>query len=148
MGYKKKQKLPLRIIDGAIRFFTAQNISIFSGEGRYYVKRVIGLPGDEIFMTDYVFKVKPADSSYSLTEFELSEKPYHPAIPKNPVLWDGSIPFSGNMEKIILGQSECFVASDDRGNTNDSRTWGPIPVSSITAKTVFRFWPITKIPLP
>ena len=149
MGNEKNQKIPLRIVDSLVRFFTAQHISFFSfsNEGQYYIKRVIALPGDEIYMDNYVFRVKPLGSPYSLTEFELSDKPYHPAIPKTSNLWDESIPFSGSMDTIILGPDECFVVSDDRGNTNDSRTWGAISTSLITAKAVLRFWPLVKINL-
>jgi signal peptidase I len=147
MGNVKNRKIPLRIIDGAVRFFTAQRVSIFSGEGQYYIKRVIALPGDEIYMTGFVFRVKPAGGSYSLTEFELSEKPYHPAIPQTPELWDESIPFSGSMDRIVLGPDECFVISDDRGNTNDSRTWGAVSPSMIYARALLRFWPLVKIEL-
>jgi signal peptidase I len=142
MGRNNEQKLPLRIVDGAVRFFTAQKISIFSQNRQYYIKRIIALPGDEISMTDYVFKVKSKGKQFSLTEFELSEKPYHPAIPQFSSIWDDSIPFSGNMEAVILGQDECFVISDDRSNTNDSRTWGAISPSLITARAVLRFWPL------
>jgi signal peptidase I len=146
-GRERERKLPLRVINGIVRFFTAQRASIFSGEGQYYIKRVIALPGDEISMVDYVFRVKPAGSSYSLTEFELSEKPYHPSIPKTPSLWDDSIPFSGRMDAITLKSDECFVVSDDRSNTNDSRTWGAVSPSLITARAVLRFWPLVKIEL-
>jgi signal peptidase I len=62
-----------------------------------------------------------------------------------PALWDTSIPFSGNMDRIILGEDECFVVSDDRSNTNDSRTWGPVSADRITGKAVFRYWPFTRI---
>ena len=147
MNHYKDKKLPLRLIDGIVRFSTAQNVSIFSGEGQYYIKRVIALPGDEVSMKDYEFRVKAAGSSYSLTEYELSQKPYHPAKPASPPNWDSSVPFSGNMDTIILGPDECFVVSDDRGNTNDSRTWGVISSSSITAKAIVRFWPLNKINL-
>jgi signal peptidase I len=147
MGHYKDKKIPLRIIDGIVRFFTAQKISIFSGRGQYYIKRVIALPGDEISMSNYVFKVKAAGSTYSLTEFELSDKPYHPNISQSSELWDDSIPFSGSMEPLVLGPDECFVISDDRSNTNDSRTWGAISPSIITAKALLRFWPILKIEL-
>jgi len=136
----------LRVADGVVRFFTAQRISIFKG-GQYYIKRVIALPGDEISMSNYVFKVKVQGSPYSLTEFELSDRPYHPEIPQIPQLWDESIPFSGSMDTIILGPDECFVVSDDRGNTNDSRTWGAISPSLVTARALLRFWPIMKIEL-
>jgi signal peptidase I len=147
MGRYKEKKMPLKIIDGIVRFFTAQKISIFSGRGQYYIKRVIALPGDEISMSNYVFKVKAAGSTYSLTEFELSEKPYHPNISNTSELWDDSIPFSGSMDSIILGHDECFVISDDRSNTNDSRTWGAISPSLITARALLRFWPVFKIEL-
>jgi signal peptidase I len=145
MGRYKEKKMPLRVIDGIVRFFTLQKTSIFSGKKQYHIKRIIALPGDEISMNNYVFRVKAAGSAYSLTEFELSEKPYQPYIPHTSELWDDSIPFSGNMDTIILGSDECFVISDDRSNTNDSRTWGAVPTSLITAKALLRFWPFVKI---
>ena len=148
MSLKNARKLPLRILDAAVRFFTAQRVSIFSKDEQFYIKRVIGLPGDEVSMANFVFRVKPQDSSYSLTEFELSDKPYYPDIPQSPALWDEALPFSGNMDRIILGPGECFVVSDDRGNTNDSRTWGPVSSSLIVGRVVFRFWPVLKIGRP
>ncbi|MCL2265435.1 MAG: signal peptidase I [Treponema sp.] len=147
MRHEKNLKLPLRILDGAVRFFTAQRISIFSGRGQYYIKRVIALPGDEISMSNYMFRVKAAGTSFSLTEYELAAKPYHPAIPKTPGLWDDSLPFSGNMDPVILGPDECFVVSDDRSNSNDSRTWGAISPSLIKAKAAVRIWPLNKLEL-
>ncbi|MCL2196676.1 MAG: signal peptidase I [Treponema sp.] len=147
MGRQKEKKMPLKILDGVVRFFTAQTVSIFSSEGQHYIKRVIGLPGDEISMSNYVFKVRTAGSSYSLTEYELSEKPYLPYIPQTSDLWNDQLPFSGSMDTILLGPGECFVVSDDRSNTNDSRTWGSVQTSSITARAVLRFWPILKMEL-
>jgi signal peptidase I len=146
---RKEQKQWLRLVlDGIVRFCTAQRVS-FYGKGEYlYLKRIIGLPGDEVTMTNFVLRVKPADSSYTLTEFELSDKPYAPAIPQVPALWDESIPFSGNMDRIVLGEDECFVVSDDRSNTNDSRVWGPVASDLIVGRAVFRFWPITRIGRP
>jgi len=144
-GHFYEKKLPLQIIDGIVRFFTLQKVSIFSGDGQYYVKRVIAFPGDEISMTDYIFRVKTAGNSFSLTEFELADRPYHPAIPQVPALWDDSLPFSGNMDPVILGPDEFFVISDDRSNTNDSRTWGAVSSLMLTARAVVRFWPFNKI---
>jgi signal peptidase I len=144
---EKKKTLPLAI-DGIVRFFTAQRIGIFGNEERYYVKRVIGLPGDELVMTNFILRVKPAGTSYSLTEFELSDKPYNVNIPQVPALWNEAIPFSGNMSRIVLGEDECFVISDDRSNTNDSRTWGPISADFIRGRALFRYWPPAKIGFP
>jgi len=132
-------------LDGAIRFFTAQRFSLMDKEEHLFVKRVIGLPGDEISMTNFIIRVKAKGSPYSLTEFEVTEHDYAPNIPTVPALWDSSLPFSGNMDRIVLGENECFVLSDDRSNTNDSRTWGPVPVKNITGKALFCYWPLSRI---
>ncbi|MDR3170487.1 MAG: signal peptidase I [Treponema sp.] len=136
------------LLDEGIRFFTAQRIGLGGQTDQYYMKRIVGLPGDEIFMTNFVMRVKPRDSSYSLTEFELSDQPYDVTIPQVPALWDESIPFSGNMDKIVLGADECFVLSDERSNTNDSRTWGPVSLDFVVGKALFRYWPITRLGPP
>lgn len=136
------------IFDSVIRFFTAQQISLIDQKEYLFVKRVIGLPGDEITMTNFVIRVKAKDSAYSLTEFEVTEQNYILEIPQMPALWDASLPFSGNMDSIVLGENECFVLSDDRSNTNDSRTWGPVPVKNITGKALFRYWPFTRLGRP
>ena len=144
----KRRGIIRPIFDTAVRFFTAQQIGLLGHNGNFYVKRVIGLPGDEITMTNFIVRVKPAGSAYSFTEFELWDRPYSPNIPQIPALWDSSLPFSGSMETIVLGEDECFVLSDDRGNTNDSRTWGPIPMDYIAGCALFRYWPPTRIGLP
>jgi signal peptidase I len=144
----ENRKKSLAVLDGAVRFFTAQRVSLFEKEESLYLKRIIGLPGDEIGMTNFVFRVKPSGQSYGFTEFEHSEKPYQPVIPQAPALWDESLPFSGNMDSVVLGSNECFVVSDNRANTNDSRTWGPISQDMIRARAIFRFWPLTRIGRP
>jgi signal peptidase I len=136
------------VLDTLLRFFTLQRISLFDREEHLYIKRVIGLPGDEISMTNFVLRIKPSGEVYGLTEFELSERPYDVTIPQVPALWDESIPFSGNMETFVLGEDDYFVLSDDRSNTNDSRTWGPIPVDLVLGKALFRYWPLTRMGRP
>ncbi|MDR0495051.1 MAG: signal peptidase I [Treponema sp.] len=130
--------------DNIVRFVTAQHYSLINMEESLYVKRLIALPGDEISMTNFVLRVRPAGSSYTLTEFELSDRPYYPNIPQIPALWDSSLPFSGAMDAIRLGPGEYFVVSDDRGNSADSRTWGPVSSKEIIGRPVFRFWPLSR----
>jgi len=145
MFREAKPGLFYSVLDGVVRFFTVQKLSLLEQKEHLFVKRVIGLPGDEISMTNFVIRVKAKGSAYSLTEFEVSDQDYTPEIPQAPALWDSSLPFSGNMDKIVLGENECFVLSDDRSNTNDSRTWGPVPVKNISGKALFRFWPLTRL---
>jgi signal peptidase I len=147
LSLREKRNFFSLVLDGLVRFFTAQRLSLL-GEEEQYLKRVIGLPGDELFMTNYVLQVKPGDGSYRLTEFELSDRPYDVEIPQVPALWDESIPFSGSMDRIILGDNECFVLSDDRSSTNDSRTWGPVALNLVTGRALFRYWPVTRLGRP
>lgn len=127
-----------RVADRFVRFFTVGRRGI-NNDDRFFIKRVIALPGDEISMVNYVMQVRPAGSDYTITEYE--QKFYRIDIPQTSSAWDESIPFSGTMTKRVLGAGECFVLSDDRANTNDSRTWGPVPIRSITAKALFCYFP-------
>ncbi|MDR1249957.1 MAG: signal peptidase I, partial [Treponema sp.] len=148
MSLREEPGLVLKALDVLLRFFTFQRASLFDKREHFYIKRIIGLPGDEISMTNFVLRIKPAGGSYSLTEFELADRPYVPTIPQVPALWDESIPFSGNMDPRVLGEDECFVLSDDRSNTNDSRSWGPIPVNLVVGRILFRYWPLTRLGRP
>jgi signal peptidase I len=136
------------ILDGIVRFCTLQRISLFPKENTIFIKRVIALPGDTISLNNFVVYVKPAGEQYEYTESELSDRDYVPGIPQVSLLWNESIPFSSSMERITLKADECFVLSDDRSNTNDSRTWGPVPASSITGRALVRYWPLTRIGFP
>jgi len=144
----EKQNWFLVTADNFVRFITAQQKKILSADEHLYIKRIIAVPGDEISMNNFVFRVKPEGNMYVFTEFELSDRPYLPNIPQVPALWDETIPFSGYMDGITLGPGEYFVVSDDRGNSGDSRTWGPVKVKKILGKPVFRFWPIPRIGSP
>ena len=138
----------LRVLDGTIRFFTAQQLSIIEQNENIYVKRLIGLPGDEISMVNFIIRVRERGGNFGFTEFEMSENDYILDIPQVPALWDASLPFSGNMDPVILGENEYFVISDDRSNTNDSRTWGPISISNISGRALFRYWPLSRVGIP
>ncbi|MDR1307909.1 MAG: signal peptidase I [Treponema sp.] len=133
------------VFDWLVRFFTLQRISLFPPEDTVFVKRVIGLPGDTVTVTNFVVRVKPADGNYNMTEFELAERDYVPELPQVSLQWDESIPFSGSMDSIVLKAEECFVLSDDRSISNDSRTWGAVAADSITGRVWFRYWPFTRL---
>ena len=136
------------VVDTLLRFISAQRLTLFNTEDNLFIKRIIGLPGDEITMNNYIIRVKPKNELYSFTEFELWDRPYELKIPSIPALWNELFPFSGNMEVIVLGDNECFLLSDDRSNTNDSRTWGPVPLDLVSGKALFRYWPFTRAGIP
>lgn len=134
--------------NGFIRFFTAQRVDLGGENERMLIKRVVALPGDAVSMIDFVLRVRPAGDSYALTEFELASRPYDLTLPALPEGWGPSVPLSGTMDQLVLGGDECFLVSDDRGNTNDSRTWGATKIRSVVGKAVIRYWPPRRVGRP
>ena len=148
MFNEEEHELLYSVMDGVLRFVSAQRISLIEQRENIFIKRIIGLPGDEITMTNYLVRVRAKDSAFSLTEFELTEQRYTTSIPQASITWDSSLPFSGDMDRIVLGDNEFFLLSDDRSNTNDSRTWGPVTINNISGRALFRYWPFTRLGRP
>lgn len=90
--------------------------------GGRYVKRVVGLPEEEVRLSDGVVFVD---------DRELPE-PYLGGLPASPGLAQGVW---------HLGQDEYFVMGDNRAYSTDSREFGPISCSQIIGRPRFRFWP-------
>jgi signal peptidase I len=90
-----------------------------------YIKRVIGVPGDQIEIDHgtVILNGKPLAESYVPEEFRDTVSL---APTKVPV-------------------EEYFVLGDHRSSSNDSRSWGMVPRRFIYGKAVFVYWPLDKI---
>lgn len=135
------------IVNKICEFFTLQQFYPFGYtkrmSGKPMVRRVVGLPGDTVYIKDYVAYVKPSDSSLFLTEFELSRKNYDAHIYSVPVEWDG-IGSVSNYKQIVLGDDEYFVLSDNRIESSDSRVWGAVSGERIKGRAVLEYFPFQK----
>jgi signal peptidase I len=129
--------------NGIVRTLTGGRAGV--RDERAFVKRVAALPGDTVWMDGFLLRVRPAGEAYTLTEAELSKKNYEPRVPDLPSVWSEALPFSGTLKELTLGEDEYFVLSDDRANTNDSRTWGPLPAACIKGRALLIYWPLKRI---
>ncbi len=94
----------------------------------YYIKRIIGLPGETIEIKDGRVFVKSAASS--TVPVELDEPYVEP------------IHYSRENLKTILGPTEYFVMGDNRAESADSRLWGSLERDRIIGRPIVRLMPL------
>lgn len=131
------------------KFFTAQQLSINENDKlpgtKQQLRRIIGMPGDTIYMRDYVMYIKPAGEKHFLTEFEITPKTYNVTFFTAPAGWDSSLGVKGSFDEIKLADNEYFVLGDNRKSTDDSRLWGAVTKEKIDAKVILCYFPFNKI---
>lgn len=115
---------------GDIIIFNEQGLPGFIGE-KQLVKRVIGLPGDHVSTNGVQTTI------------------YNPQHPNgfNPDASDGyhaKLGQSCGSADVYLKSNEIFVMGDNRGNSEDSRCFGPITTDQVVAKLVLRILPFNK----
>ena len=108
------------------------DIVIVRVEDEYWVKRVIGLPGETISCKDNQVYVnsEPIDETYLDEEYIQEEINEHGA-------------FTHDFIEITLGDDEVFLMGDNRVHSLDSRIVGPFKISDIKAKDMVIFWPLS-----
>lgn len=145
--YQNESPFYLRFINSLVSFLTLQKVRPFDKQDSWgenpQIRRVIGFPGDSIYIEDFIVHVKPSGSEHFLTEFELAEQDYDLKINDLPENWKTSLPFSGYLPLTVLASDEYFLMTDNRLNGSDSRVWGPIKKDNIGGKVIFRYWPFS-----
>ena len=118
---------------GDIVVFNESGLSQYGGEPqeKQLIKRVIGLPGDRVVVSD---------GSVTIYNDE------HPGgfQPDNQLEYgkEVNIPRTSGSFDIIIGKDQLFVMGDNRPESLDSRTFGPIKADQVVGKLILRVFPI------
>ena len=91
-----------------------------SNTSEFYIKRIVGLPGEEVVINngEVIIDGKVLDESYLDPNIRV----------------DGQYVFQ-------LDDDQYFVMGDNRPQSFDSRSWGPLGKSFLVGVVRLRFWP-------
>ncbi|HZC06247.1 MAG TPA: signal peptidase I [Ktedonobacterales bacterium] len=89
---------------------------------RDFVKRVIGVPGDTVTVSGNGIVI--VDGVRLAEPYTNDQLNYY-----GPGRW-------------TLSAGQYFVLGDNRGDSSDSRDWGPVPQSDIIGKAELVYWPL------
>jgi len=92
----------------------------------FYIKRIIGLPGDHVVLRngDVFVNDKIIEEKYSSLDIN-------------------SLAF--NQTNFFLTENQFFVMGDNRMMSFDSRSWGPLERSDIIGFVRLRLWPLSEL---
>ena len=98
----------------------------WQGYGDYtpLIKRVIGLPGETL---------EVRGGHVLINGKVLDESAWHPEVPQY------------DFGPIRIPAGNLFMMGDNRNNSADSHIWGPLPLTNVRGKAVFRFWPLNAV---
>ncbi len=108
-------------------FRVPTDIPNYDPEKPYYIKRVVGVAGDQI----------EVDSDHHIYR--------NGQVLVDPPFFDQN-PYYTIMNKKSLSMKvpddHILVFGDNSGDSYDGRYWGPLPIENVMGKAFFRYWPV------
>jgi len=85
------------------------------------IKRVVGLPGETVEIHDGQVYI----------DGQLLDEPYTNGSTRQ-----------GRIGRVIVPALQVFVMGDNRDHSNDSRSFGPVPIENIVGRAWLSYWPL------
>jgi signal peptidase I len=118
-----------------IVFKTPEEAAVKCGEGGTFVKRLVGLPGEQVREDEHGFiwiRQQGTDSWFKLKESYVQ--------PQRRLADAAHFGHTWNVPK-----GEYFFMGDNRSQSCDSRDWGAVPRSNLIGEVFFVYWPPSRI---
>ena len=94
------------------------------GDGAPTIKRVVGLPGDTVAVRDGVLFVNGEKKREGYVDYGLTDSTF---------LGSTDVP-----------EGHVYLMGDNRANSLDSRSYGPVPEADLLGKVPLRVWPLDR----
>lgn len=91
-----------------------------------FIKRIVGMPGDSIAIRD----------GHVIRNGRRAREPFAAACGGGPAC---------DLAPIVIPPGHYFLMGDNRGNSDDSRYWGPVARNRIIGHAVVTYWPPGRI---
>ncbi len=143
---------------GDVIVFTTDGINMPDGTplaehgGSFYIKRLIGLPGDTLRFTEAGVEIRPEGEAEfrHITEFSPRFERLYSGLggyQKHSVYLaggqHGSNP-SAPMEEYTVPEDCYYMLGDNVNFSSDSRIWGCVPRANIVGRAAVVFWPFSR----
>lgn len=118
-----------------------------SPEHKDFIKRLIGIPGDRIAVSNGVLYLNgnPQDEPY-IRQPMFYEFPPEPYTVMDEKTWGKLVDCNG-LQCIEVPKGKLFVLGDNRNNSNDGHRWGYLPRKNLLGRAMVIFWPLPRIRL-
>ena len=123
---------------------------LIDGDTDELIKRAIALPGETISLRDgEIFIAAPGDGPEDAV---LLNEPYldprfsgelrlNPTRPTGEDIWHENCLNDREVGRCVLDDDSFYFLGDNRLNSADSRTFGPVPEENVVGRAFFRIWP-------
>ncbi len=128
---------------GDIVVFTSTGISASLPADQYYVKRVVGIPGDVLTIRErrLLNHGKPVAEPAVVAELVITNPPgVNPVLLRTPDAPRAADSASGTM----VPPGHYFVMGDNTANSFDSLIWGTVPKSNLLGRVSKLYWPLDR----